>query len=101
MLKALLPSRALGLLLFIGFLDLVVTFILHARGLVVELNPLMRPLIERSEWLFAAVKGATLVWAWLVMAWYARYNREFVRHASLAASVVYVVVWCGWFWAAS
>jgi len=91
------PTRALALLLTIGFVDLVATAVLHANGLIVELNPLMKPLIERSEWLFAFVKALTLVGAWFVMARHARVNRNFVRLAALAGSAVYVMVWVTWF----
>lgn len=95
--KAVLPTRALTLLLTIGFVDLIVTAVLHAHGLIVELNPLMRGLIERSEWLFAAVKGATLVIAWIAMAIYARSNVVFVRQACLVGSFAYVLIWSAWF----
>jgi hypothetical protein len=81
----------------IGFLDLIVTAYLHQRGLIVEMNPLMRPLIERSEWLFSLVKGATLVAAWVVMARYAKINLPFVRQACLVGSIVYLIVWTSWF----
>jgi len=57
----------------------------------------MRPLIERSEWLFSFVKALTLVGAWLVMASYARVNLRFVRQAAIVGSLVYVVVWLIWF----
>jgi hypothetical protein len=87
--------------MLIGFADLIVTAVLHRQGLIVELNPLMRPLIERSEWLFAAVKGGTLVLGWGVMAWYCRHNREFVDLACAVGSAVYVTVWVVWFLAAS
>ena len=64
------PTRALLLLLGIGFVDLLMTAVLHANGMIVELNPLMRPLIEESEWLFAFVKSMTLIAAWCALAWY-------------------------------
>jgi hypothetical protein len=99
--KAVAPSRSILLLIGIGFLDLVLTVWLHSQGQIVELNPLMRPLIERSEWLFGIVKGATLVATWAVMASYARVNRKFVRNACVVGSVVYVTVWWGWFLAAA
>lgn len=91
------PTRALSLLLAIGFVDLVATSVLHAHGLIVEQNPLMRPLIEQSEWLFAFVKAGTLIVAWYAMARYARRNLEFVRRACLYGSVAYVLIWCIWF----
>lgn len=94
---ALFPSRSILLLMAIGFVDLISTAVLHANGLIVELNPLMRPLIERSEWLFAAVKAMTLISAWVVLAWYTRHNRDFVRKMCLIGSAVYLAVWCTWF----
>ncbi len=97
MTRRLLPTRALALLLAIGFLDLIVTAVLHAQGMIIELNPLMRPLIERSEWLFAAVKAMTLAIAWVAMVYYARINRDFVRKACIFGSAAYVMIWTGWF----
>lgn len=94
------PTRALVLLLGIGFVDLVMTAILHAQGLIVELNPIMRPVIEQSEWLFAAVKGATLVAAWLVMLHYSKSHLVFIRHACVCGSLAYVLIWTIWFSAA-
>lgn len=95
------PTRALGALMFIGFLDLFMTAVLHAKGQIVELNPLMRPLITQSEWLFVGVKGLTLVAAWIAMVWYARQNLRFVRQVCLAGSVAYLFIWTTWFIAAS
>ena len=85
------------LLLSIGLADLIVTAVLHANGLIVEMNPVMRPFIERSEWLFAFVKGATLVLAWIVMARHAPNNLAFVRGAALAGAGVYMFIWTSWF----
>lgn len=91
------PTRALLLLLGIGFVDLVMTAVLHAGGHITELNPLMKPVIETSEWLFALVKGMTLVGAWLVMLKYSDTHLSFIRRACLAGSAAYVVIWTGWF----
>lgn len=91
------PSRALALLLLIGFVDLVVTAVLHARGQIVELNPVMRPFIERSEWVFVLVKGSTLIGAWYVMMRYGREHRIFIRNACLFGCATYVFIWTGWF----
>ncbi len=88
------------LLLMIGLIDLISTAALHAQGLIVEMNPVMRPLIERSEWLFVAVKGMTLLLAWAVMWKHAPVNLKFVRNASLVGSAVYVGIWCTWFFSA-
>lgn len=96
-----LPARELALLMAIGFIDLVMTAVLHSKGLIVELNPLMRPLIETSEWLFAAVKAGTLVFAWAALAWYAQHNLAFVRRWSAIGVVSYVTIWTVWFSAAA
>ena len=95
--KLVLPTRALTLLMFIGIIDLVSTAWMHANGQIVELNPLMRVFIDRSEWLFALVKGASLVGAWCALAWYCKYNRDFVRKTCLVGSLAYVVIWTSWF----
>ena len=95
--RLLFPTRAIALLLLIGFVDLAVTAVLHAQGQIVELNPLMRVFIERSEWLFVFVKSATLVAGWFGMVAYARVNRDFVRKASLACSGLYLPIWTVWF----
>lgn len=81
----------------VGILDLVSTAWMHANGMIVELNPLMRFFIERSEWLFALIKGLTLVAAWSVLAWYCRYNKDFVRKACFAGTAAYVLIWTSWF----
>lgn len=86
--------------MLVGIVDLVSTAWMHANGLIVELNPLMRFFIEQSEWLFAIVKGLTLVVAWGALAWYCKYNRQFVRKACLVGTIAYVMVWTSWFIAA-
>ncbi len=98
--KALFPTRALALFVGIGVIDLVTTAVLHAQGLVVELNPIMNVLIQKSEWLFAFGKGMTLFLGWWAMRWYAAQNRDFVRKASLWGSAIYVFVWSCWFFGA-
>ena len=100
-LKKLWPTKALILLMGIGMVDLIVTAVLHSQGLIIELNPLMRPLIERSEWLFAFVKFGTLFFAWLAMVMYAQKNLRFVRNVCLYGSGAYVFVWCTWFFSAA
>lgn len=92
------PTRALALLLFIGTIDLISTAVLHHYGYITELNPLMKPIIEQSEWLFAAVKGMTLLVAWLFIWKYAKENIAFARKACLAGSFAYVAIWCLWFY---
>lgn len=95
--KDAIPTRAIILFIGIGAIDLVTTAVLHAQGHIVELNPLMRLFIDQSEWLFAFVKGLTLVGGWFVLAWYARFNLAFVRKAALWGSVAYMAVWLSWF----
>ncbi len=91
------PTRALLALMGIGFLDLVTTAVLHHHGLIVELNPLMKPIIEYSEWLFAAVKAMTLLLAWAVMVKYFKTHESFVRKAAMAGACAYVGIWTIWF----
>jgi len=95
------PTRALTLLLAIGLIDLISTAVLHAQGQIVELNPIMRPLIETSEWLFVFVKGLTLIAAWYVMYKYSKEHLPFIRKACLAGSVAYASIWMIWFIAGS
>ena len=77
------------------------TTMLHARGLIVELNPIMRPVIEHSEWAFALVKGVTLLIAFITMSQYARQNSVFVGKASKIGILMYTGIWIVWFTAAS
>src|SRR5690349_12595392 len=95
--KFVVPSRAIYLLVGIGLIDLIVTAVLHAQGRIVELNPVMRPLIEQSEWLFAFVKGLTLAIAWVGLVWYGKQNPRFVRFACIAGSFAYLMVFAAWF----
>ncbi len=70
---------------------------MHEMGMITELNPLMKPLIEQSELLFSAVKAMTLILAWWMMARHAQKNLAFVRRAALAGSFTYLFVWVTWF----
>jgi len=65
--------------------------------MIVEQNPLMRPLIERSEWLFAGVKSLTILGVYVVMRGYGQSNRDFVRKAAMIGVSAYVVLWAAWF----
>lgn len=85
------------LLLAIGFVDLVTTALLHANGLIVEKNPLMKPIIETSEWLFAFVKGATLVVGYLVISKYFQTHLRFIRKVCQIGSLAYLGLWVVWF----
>jgi hypothetical protein len=95
------PSKSLILLIIIGLIDLIATALLHAEGMIVELNPIMRPIIEHGEWLFALVKGMTLLVAYLTMVNYARQNADFVRRASQMGILLYTGIWLVWFTAAA
>ena len=98
--RSLMPP-GLAVLLTIGTVDLVATVWLYHAGLIVELNPLMRGLLERGEWAFALGKAATLVAAWWVMARHARTNRNFVNRACLMGSGAYLIIWLFWFMGAA
>gem|GEM_PF-1383723 len=91
------PTKSMIALLAIGIIDLISTAVLHSKGLIVELNPLMRGFIEHSEWLFVFVKGLTIGVAWGTMVWYAQQNRHFVNKACTWGSIAYVGVWTTWF----
>lgn len=95
--KETVPTKAILLLMTIGFVDLITTAVLHSQHKIVELNPIMRPLIESSEWLFAGVKALSLILAWVMMARYAKSNLNFVRKAALVGAGTYLLIWTVWF----
>jgi hypothetical protein len=94
------PTKSMIVLLAIGIIDLISTAVLHSKGMIVELNPLMRGFINQSEWLFAFVKGMTIGVAWGTMVWYAQTNRDFVNKACTYGSIAYLFVWTTWFFGA-
>lgn len=77
----------------IGVIDLISTAVLHARGEIVELNPVMRPFINHSEWEFAFAKGLTLGIGWVLLRRYAGSSPKFVRNVCLAGCAAYVGIW--------
>jgi hypothetical protein len=87
------PPIELVLLMAVGVIDLLSTVILYCMGLVVELNPLMRPLLEASPWLFSIVKLATLFVAYVAMQAYRKHDETFVRRAALGGATAYIIVW--------
>ena len=91
------PFRSLLILMAIGIIDLVSTAVLHAQGMITELNPVMRIFIERSEWLFVLAKGTTLVIGFWIMFRHLKHNPQFVQKASLWGSGAYVLIWTTWF----
>ena len=94
------PTKSMVALLVIGIVDLVSTAVLHSKGMIVELNPLMRGFITQSEWLFVFVKGMTIGAAWGTMVWYAQQNKDFVNKACTYGSIAYLAVWTTWFFGA-
>jgi hypothetical protein len=95
--KAAFPSRSILLLVGIGLIDLVSTAWFYSRGMIVEMNPLMRVLLERGEWLFVVVKALTLLATWFVLVHYAKHNLKFVRSSCCVGSAVYLAIWLVWF----
>lgn len=87
------PPRELTLLMSVGLVDLVSTMVLYSLGLVVELNPIMRPLLQNSLVLFAAVKIATLLAAYVALQLYRSVDEQFVRKAALTGALAYILVW--------
>ncbi len=61
------------------------------------MNPIMKPIIETSELLFAFVKGMTLVLAYCVMLKYADTHLAFIRRACMLGSGAYLAIWTIWF----
>ena len=95
--RAVFPSRGIILLIGIGSVDLISTAWLYHRGLIVEMNPLMRVLLENGEWPFVVVKGMTLLFTWVALAKYSKQNPSFVRASCLLGSIAYVCLWSTWF----
>ena len=95
------PTKALFLLLLIGTLDLIATAVLYSRGLIVELNPLMKPVIEASVWLFVLLKGMTLALAYFCMIRFAKSHLEFIQKSCIVGSGLYIFIWTVWFIAGS
>ncbi len=97
--RAVFPSWSILLLIGIGLIDLISTAWLYHAGLIYERNPLMRVLLDRGEWLFILVKGAILLFAWYVLARYARRNLKFVNQSCYAGSLAYALIWGTWIFA--
>ena len=87
------PPREVVFLMAVGLVDLVTTVVLYCFGFVEEINPLMRPIIEKSPVLFTFIKLATLVAAYFVMIWYTKVDEKFVRRVAWLGGWTYVVVW--------
>ena len=83
-------------MMLVGLADLVSTVALYSAGLVVELNPLMRPLLDRSPALFALVKLATLAAVFVALQWHRPKDERFVRKAAAYGTAAYVTLWAVW-----
>lgn len=91
------PALETVLLMALGLADLVSTVVLHQLGLIVELNPIMRPLLERSTSLFVLAKVATLAGAYITLQLYRARDEEFCRMAARWGTITYAAVWLVWF----
>lgn len=91
------PTKPMAVLASIALVDLVVTAFLYQTGWIVELNPLMRPLLEHSTWVFALVKFSIVAVAYFVLQWYRRIDEEFVNRIATAGSLAYIALWTTWF----
>jgi len=87
------PPREVVFLMAVGIVDLLTTVVLYCLGFVEEINPLMRPIIEKSPALFTCIKLSTLVAAYFAMVWYSKVDEKFVRRAAWLGGWTYVVVW--------
>lgn len=90
------PPRELVLLMAVGLADLISTAVLYSLGLIAELNPLMRPLLETSPLLFCGVKLLTLAIAYAALQHYRKTDEGFVRRSSLYGTFAYVGIWVVW-----
>lgn len=91
------PTRWLIALLAVGLVDLVSTAVMHRMGLIRELNPIMKPIIEESEWLFALVKGGTLFGMWYIVHRFSKTHLKFIRQACMVGTGAYLILWVVWF----
>jgi hypothetical protein len=83
----------LAILVLLALLDLGSTLWWHSRGMMTEFNPLMRPLLEKSEWLFSGVKLLTLAALAAAVLSHARKNLSFCRRACALGAVAYASIW--------
>lgn len=85
------------MLMGIGLADLVSTVVLHQLGLIVELNPIMRPLLNKSAALFTLAKLLTLAAAYVTLQLYRARDDAFCRQAAKWGTIAYAAVWVVWF----
>lgn len=87
------PVPGLVALIGLALLDLATTLWWHANGMMTELNPLMRPLLEKNEWLFSGVKLATIVALAIAIVLYAKKNLAFCRRVCAVGAGAYISIW--------
>lgn len=63
---------------------------------MVELNPLMRPLLNVGPWQFSAVKIAGLLLLWIVIRAHFDKNERFCRAACATGAALYGGIWTVW-----
>ncbi|MER3413143.1 MAG: hypothetical protein C4341_02675 [Armatimonadota bacterium] len=91
------PAVETVLLMALGLADLASTVVLYRLGLIVELNPVMRPLLERSLVLFTVVKLLSLAAAFVTLQLYRARDEDFCRVAAKWGAIAYAAVWLVWF----
>lgn len=57
----------------------------------------MRPIIDESEWLFAIVKGATLVLTYWLLTKHSKTHLDFIKRACQTGCAAYLLLWITWF----
>ncbi|MFN8139305.1 MAG: DUF5658 family protein [Fimbriimonadales bacterium] len=91
------PPLPVLLLVIVAVLDMISTAVLYSMGMIVELNPIMRPVLYGGVWQFCLVKSLTIILAFLGLQWYRAKDEKFVMLASKLGVTAYLVLWTGWF----
>lgn len=76
--------------------DMVTTLYWSASGRMVELNPLMRPLLETSPAAFAIAKLATVAALLAAVAVSYQGREQFCRTATAWGAGAYALIWSAW-----
>lgn len=82
--------------MLVGIIDLISTAFLYSQGLIEELNPLMRPLLEHHPLTFVMFKAATLIAAYIALQWYRQTDEKFVVKVSAYGGAAYLTIWVSW-----